>query len=52
MYSGWFSGKVYCEACCGGMKKWDAMFFVSIPTISTIVLNDSSINSMPNFPAT
>ena len=22
-----FSGKVYCEACCGGMKKWDAMFF-------------------------
>ena len=22
-----FSGKVYCEACCGGAKKWDAMFF-------------------------
>ena len=20
--------KVYCEACCGGTKKWDAMFFV------------------------
>ena len=22
-----FSSKVYCEACCGGAKKWDAMFF-------------------------
>ena len=22
-----FSGKVYCEACYGGTKKWDAMFF-------------------------
>ena len=22
-----FSGKAYCEACCGGTKKWDAMFF-------------------------
>ena len=28
-----FLGEVYCEACCGGAKKWDAMFFVSIPTI-------------------
>ena len=28
-----FSGEVYCEACCGGVKKWDAMFFVLIPTI-------------------
>ena len=28
-----FLSKVYCEACCGGAKKWDAMFFVSIPTI-------------------
>ena len=26
-------GKAYREACCGGTKKWDAMFFVSIPTI-------------------
>ena len=34
-----FTGKVYCEACCGGMKKLDAMYFVSIPAIlSTIVL--------------
>ena len=33
MYSSWLSGKVYYEACCGGAKKWDAMFFVSIPTI-------------------
>ena len=32
-----FLGKVYCEACCGGAKKWDAMFFV---LISTTVLND------------
>ena len=23
----------YCEVCCGGAKKLDAMFFVSIPTI-------------------
>ena len=22
-----FSGKVYCEACFGDVKKWDAMFF-------------------------
>ena len=28
-----FSGKVYCEACCGGTKKWDAMFLVLITTI-------------------
>ena len=32
-----FWGKVYCEACCGGAKKWDAMIFVLIPTT---VLND------------
>ena len=28
-----FSDKVYCEACCGGAKKWDAMFFMLISTI-------------------
>ena len=28
-----FLGKVYCEACCGDVKKWDAMFFMLIPTI-------------------
>ena len=22
-----FSGKAYCEACCGDVKKWDTMFF-------------------------
>ena len=22
-----FLGKVYCEVCCGGTKKWDTMFF-------------------------
>ena len=27
MYLVGFSGKVYCEACCGGGKKGDAMFF-------------------------
>ena len=27
------SGKAYCETCYGGAKKWDAIFFVSIPTI-------------------
>ena len=28
-----FSGKAYryCEACCGGAKKWDAMFFRVYP---------------------
>ena len=41
MYSGrFFLDKVHCEACCGGTKKWDAMFFVSILLLSTIVLND------------
>ena len=28
--------------CCGGAKKCDTMFFMSIPTISTTVFNDSS----------
>ena len=32
-----FLGKVYCEACCGDAKKWDAMFVVLIPTT---ILND------------
>ena len=28
MYSGrFFVGKMYCEVCCGGAKKWDDMFF-------------------------
>ena len=27
-----FLGKVYSDACCEGTKRWDAMFFVSIPT--------------------
>ena len=25
-----FLGKVYCEACCGGAKKWDAMLIFTI----------------------
>ena len=33
MHFSHFLGKVYCEACCGGVKKWDAMFFASISTI-------------------
>ena len=33
VFQSFFSGKAYCEACCGGVIKWDAMFFVSIPTI-------------------
>ena len=28
-----FSGKVYYEVCCGGTKKWDAMFFMLISAI-------------------
>ena len=26
-----FLGKVHCEASCGGVKKWDAMFFCLDP---------------------
>ena len=35
-----FSGKVYCEACCGGTKKWDTMFLCRSLLLSTTVLND------------
>ena len=36
-----FLGKMCCEACCGGAKKWDAMFFSCRSLLlSTIVLND------------
>ena len=24
----------YCEVCCGGTKKWNAMFIVLIPTVT------------------
>ena len=27
VFQSFSSGKAYCEACCGGAKKWDAMFF-------------------------
>ena len=41
MYSGWFSlGKMYCVACCGGIKKWVAIFLCRSLLLSTIVLND------------
>ena len=33
VFQSFSSGKAYCEACCGGAKKWDAMFFMLIPTI-------------------
>ena len=31
MVGSWHGGKMYCEACCGGMKKWDTMFFLVDP---------------------
>ena len=27
VFQSFSSGKAYCEACCGGAKKWDTMFF-------------------------
>ena len=27
VFQSFSSGKAYCEACCGGTKKWDAKFF-------------------------
>ena len=27
VFQSFFSDKAYCKACCGGAKKWDAMFF-------------------------
>ena len=38
-----FSDIMYYEACCGGAKKWDAMFLCRSLLLSTIVLNDSYI---------
>ena len=35
-----FLSKVYCEACCGGTKKWDVMFLYQSLLLNTIVLND------------
>ena len=31
VFQSFFSGKAYCEACCGGAKKWDAIFFCVDP---------------------
>ena len=44
MYVSYFSGKVHCKACCGGMKKWDAMFLCRSPLLNTMVLNDKVIS--------
>ena len=40
MYHSIFLVKVYCEVCCGGAKKWDAMFLCRSLLLSTIILND------------
>ena len=37
---------VYCEACCGGANKWDAMFLCQSLLLSIIVLNDTEILAM------